>query len=84
MSDVEERRFGDLTVRIDRRTCIASANCVKIAPEVFQIGEERIVTFREPLPAIDRERLLEACRVCPVDALIVLDANGKVIVGQGT
>ena len=79
MSDVEERRFGDLTVRIDRRTCIASANCVKIAPEIFHIGEDRIVTFHETAPAIDRERLIEACRVCPVDALTALDAAGKVL-----
>ncbi len=81
MTDYEERRFGDLTVRIDRFTCIASGNCTKIAPEVFYIGEERIVAFRADAPEIEPERLLEACRVCPVDALIVVDAEGTVLVG---
>lgn len=29
---------------------------------------------------IERERLIDACDVCPVDALIVTDANGKQLV----
>ena len=53
MSDYVERRFGDLTVRVNRFTCIASGNCTKIAPEVFFIGEERIVTFRDDAPDIE-------------------------------
>jgi ferredoxin len=80
VGDHVERRFGDLTVRIDRLTCFASANCTKIAPEVFTIGEERTVTFRADAPDIGRERLLEACRVCPVNALSVLDATGQRVV----
>ena len=80
MSDHQERRFGDLTVRIDRLTCFASANCTKIAPEVFEIGDDRIVTFREHAPEIDPGRLLEACRICPVNALALLAAAGKRLV----
>ena len=80
MSDDQERRFGELTVRIDRLTCFASANCTKIAPEIFAIGADGIVTFREDAPEIERGRLLEACRICPVNALSVLDATGKTIV----
>jgi ferredoxin len=80
MGDHQERRFGDLTVRIDRLTCFASANCTKIDPEVFEIGEDGIVTFREDAPEIPRGRLLEACRICPVNALSVLDGTGKKLV----
>jgi ferredoxin len=81
MGEIRERRFGDLTVRIDRWTCIASKNCTKVAPEVFEIDEENAVTFRENAPAdVDRERLLEACRVCPVSALTVVAADGTVLV----
>ena len=69
-------------MRIDRLTCFASANCTKIAPEVFTIGEERTVTFRADAPDIGRERLLEACRVCPVSALAVFDAAGTRLVGD--
>ena len=71
MDDFEERRIEGLTIAIDRLTCIGSRNCVKIAPEVFQLGADGIVTFTEAPPDIGRERLAEACGVCPVDALRV-------------
>lgn len=82
----EERRFadrtlGDLTVRVDRHTCIASENCTELAPEVFEVAEDSIVRVKEDAPAdVDRDRLIEACRVCPVDALILLSADGEQIV----
>jgi ferredoxin len=83
VDDLRERRIGDLTVRIDRGLCIASGNCMKLAPEVFEFDVERVCSFRDKAtegPSIDRERLLEACRVCPVDALLVFDAQGRRIV----
>ena len=69
MADLEERRVGALTITIDRLTCIGSRNCVKIAPEVFQLGDDGIVTFTDDPPDLGHERLREACLVCPVDAL---------------
>ena len=69
MADLEERRIGSLTISIDRLTCIGSRNCVKIAPEVFQLDADGIVTFTDASPDIGRERLIEACQVCPVEAL---------------
>ncbi|MGH7545251.1 MAG: ferredoxin [Gemmatimonadota bacterium] len=79
-ADTLERRVGDLTVRIDRTTCIGSANCTKIAGDLFVIDDENLVTFREPASAPERERVIEACSVCPVDALSVLDAEGRRLV----
>jgi ferredoxin len=69
MADFEERRIGGLTIAIDRLTCIGSRNCVKVAPEVFQLGDDGIVTFTNNPPDLGRERLIEACQVCPVEAL---------------
>lgn len=73
MADLEERRIGGLTITIDRLTCIGSRNCVKIAPEVFELGDDGIITFTQEAPElispVGRERLIEACLVCPVDAL---------------
>jgi ferredoxin len=69
MADFEERRIGGLTIAIDRLTCIGSRNCVKVAPEVFQLDADGIVTFTDTPPDLGRERLVEACQVCPVDAL---------------
>src|SRR5439155_619481 len=51
VTDLLERKVGSLTVRIDRTTCIGTANCAKVAPELFVLDDERIVTFREPAVA---------------------------------
>jgi len=80
MGDVVERKIGDVTVRIDRGTCIGSGNCIKGAPELFQLDAEHIVAFKDNPADIERERAIEACRVCPVDALSVLDAAGTQLV----
>lgn len=80
VEDVEERVISGLTIRIDRPTCICSDSCTKIALEIFEIGEDDIVTFSEASPDIDRDRLLEACSICPVDALIVIDEDGRQVV----
>jgi len=78
MADTEERQFGDVTIRIDRDTCIGSGNCTKVAPEVFDLDDELIVTFRdEQTGEIDRERLVEAVRVCPVYALQAINQRGE-------
>lgn len=80
MSDFVERKFGDLTVRIDRSMCIASANCLVVAPDHLDLDDDSIVRFADDGGEIDRETVIEACQVCPVNALIVLDAEGKQIV----
>lgn len=80
MGDFVERKVGALTVRIDRETCIGSANCVKAAPDLFQLDDEKISTFSPNPGNIERELVLEACRVCPVDALYVIDAAGNQLV----
>ncbi len=80
MDAVVERTVGDLTVRIDRLLCVGFGDCIDVAPDLFEFDDEGIVVFREPAPAIDRERLLEACDVCPVDALSVHDPAGQQLV----
>jgi ferredoxin len=80
MEDFVERKFGDLSVRIDRTQCIGTSNCISIAPEVFELDDEGVVSFKEKDTDIRRDRLTEACSVCPVDALFVIDASGKQLV----
>jgi ferredoxin len=74
--DFAERRAGGLTVRIDRRTCIGSGSCVTVAPEIFELDSEMVVSFCAGEPEIERVRLIEACEVCPVDALAAFDEDG--------
>jgi ferredoxin len=74
MEDFVERKIGDLTIRIDR------TNCMKVAPDVFEFDDEKICAFKASSGETERERLIEACGVCPVDALTVIDADGKQLV----
>jgi ferredoxin len=80
VEDFPERKVGSVIVRIDRTTCIGTANCAKVAPDVFVLDDERIISFREPPAAAPVERIVEACRVCPVDALSTTDENGRTLV----
>ncbi len=77
MSHVVERRVAGLTVRIDRHLCVGFGDCVDEAPESFELDGEGIVVFREDPDAAGRERLIRACESCPVDALSVLDDDGR-------
>lgn len=80
MDGTEERKIGELTVRIDRLLCVGFGDCIDEAPEAFEFDDEGIAVFAENAEATDRERLLEACEICPVDALTVLDGEGKQLV----
>ena len=80
MDDFQERKIGDLTIKIDRGTCIATKNCIKVAPEVFKLDDENISSFIELPGDIEKERLIDACSVCPVNALYVFDNEGKQLV----
>ena len=68
-----------LRVHIDRSLCVGFGDCVTEAPEAFTLDEEGVVVFVSP-ERVERERLLRACEVCPVDAITVWDAEGNQIV----
>lgn len=68
MSRLEKRVAGH-TVKIDRDSCIGTGACVKAAPEVFALDDRQVVTFTGGAPEIEAERVVDACRACPVFAL---------------
>ena len=80
MSDATEKKVGDLTIRIDRDLCIGSGNCVKVEPHLFVLDDEGIASFVPGSEKVDRYRALEACEVCPVEALVVRNASGEQLV----
>ena len=80
MADVEERPIGDLVVRIDRLLCVGFGDCIEAAADVFEFDDEGIAVFRDGADGADRERVIRACDLCPVDALTVLDAQGAQLV----
>lgn len=80
MSDIVERKVTELIVRIERPSCIGSKNCINAAPNLFELDDEQICAFRENIEDISKEVIVEACSVCPVQALAVIDESGKQIV----
>ncbi len=79
MLAVTERTIDGLTVRIDRDLCVGFGDCIYEAPVAFELDGDGVVVFVNP-EAVNRERLLKACEVCPVDALSVWDVSGAQIV----
>ncbi|MEX0622010.1 MAG: ferredoxin [Candidatus Woykebacteria bacterium] len=63
-------------VRVDRMLCIGTADCVKIAPNTFELDDEAKATVKKQNGDSD-EKILEAAKVCPVLAIIVEDEDGK-------
>lgn len=74
-----EQVVGDLRIGIDPLLCVSFADCVTVAPEAFRLDDDGIVAFVEPR-RVERERLIAACAACPVDALLVWDAQGTQLV----
>lgn len=75
VEDIEERRFGPLTVKIDRTLCVGFGDCIDEAPEIFEFDDEGIAVFVADTTEAERNRLSEACASCPVDALVLLDED---------
>jgi ferredoxin len=77
LSHLDERRLGDLTVRIDRHLCVGFGDCLEVAPDVFEFDDEGIAVVREGAGPVGRELLIAACESCPVDALTLHDGTGE-------
>ena len=77
--DANDVMVHALRVRIDRSLCVGFGDCVTEAPEAFILDEEGVAVFVSP-ERVERERLLRACELCPVDAITVWDADGNQIV----
>ena len=79
MSDYEDRVVGTLKVRIDRALCVGFGDCVEHAPDAFRLDHEDIAVFVDRA-ATECDRLVQACDLCPVDALTVWDEHGNQLV----
>jgi ferredoxin len=79
MSEGVERTVDGLRIVIERKLCVAFAQCVDAAEDAFEVADDDVVAFTAPEQA-SRERLIEACRACPVEALKVFDRDGTQLV----
>ncbi|NLD72694.1 MAG: ferredoxin [Chloroflexi bacterium] len=67
-----------MKARVDKNVCIGTANCVAIAPEVFQLDNHGLSEVVDPNAGTD-DLLREAAEECPVQAIILEDDSGKQI-----
>lgn len=63
-------------ISVDRELCASNAECVSLAPEVFELDDEDICVVLDPEGAKD-QRILLAARACPVDAITLVDTSGE-------
>ena len=68
--------MGKYKVKVDRMLCIGTADCVKIAPNTFELDDEAKSVVKKQNGDAD-EKILEAAKVCPVLAIIAEDEEGN-------
>jgi ferredoxin len=75
--DTKKTKTGK-TVIVDQDLCIGAATCVAVAPQVFQLNNEG-KAFILDADSVDDETMLQAAKSCPVNAIIIKDAQGNII-----
>jgi ferredoxin len=65
-----------LRIRVDRELCESNAECVSLAPTVFELDDEELCVVIDPEGA-KRQRVLDAACACPTDAITLIDDDGE-------
>lgn len=60
-------------VTVDRTLCIGAASCMAVAPKAFALDEKNKAYVLDTANEEDKEVILDAAKVCPVDAIIITE-----------
>jgi ferredoxin len=61
-------------VQADRDVCIQAGNCVMVADSLFDQDDDGIVVVLvDEVPADEQDKAREAVRLCPSQALTIVD-----------
>ena len=72
-----------MKVRVDRVACIGAANCVAVAPHLFQLDRDNRAIVNQTLAEeADEDLLWEAADGCPALAIILEDDDGHQVYPQ--
>ncbi len=66
--------MGKYKIEINRDLCIGDGACVGEAPNTFEMDADNIAIVKDANGHTDEE-ILQAAQVCPVDAIILTDAQ---------
>jgi ferredoxin len=61
---------------VNREKCESNAECVSLAPTVFELDDEELCVVIDPEGAKSK-RILDAARACPTDAITLIDDGGE-------
>jgi ferredoxin len=70
----EEADVAKYRIEIDREACTGDTLCVEEAPGTFELDDEEIAVVINP-EGDDPDTILEAAEACPVEAIILYDAE---------
>lgn len=76
--EIKTVRDDGAVVIVDREACIGAATCITIAGDVFELDKEQKAVAID-VNATDLDTILESARSCPVDAIKVIDQEGKTL-----
>ncbi len=60
-------------VRVDMNLCQSHGECVYVAPDVFELGDDDVLRWREVVTPEERELVQEAADACPMLAIRLED-----------
>ncbi|RLV10325.1 ferredoxin [Streptomyces griseocarneus] len=65
-----------MQVVVDLNRCQGYAQCVFLAPRVFELHGEESLLYTPSVPDDQRERVVQAATACPVQAILLGEAAG--------
>ena len=60
-------------VHVDMNLCQSHGECVYVAPDVFELGDDDVLRWREVVTPEERELVQEAADACPMLAIRLED-----------
>ncbi len=66
-----------LQVRIDQELCISSGKCVADEPAAFAFDDDELSVVLPGAALLSDDRLRRAARMCPGQAIILVDEAGQ-------
>jgi ferredoxin len=73
---VEVSARNRIAIEVDRALCYGFGDCVDTVPAVFALDEEDVAIVLDP-DAAPLDDIFDAAQNCPVDAIVILDADGQ-------
>lgn len=62
-----------MKVLVDMNLCQSHGECVAVAPDVFELGDDDVLRWQEDVDESRRAEMEEAVEVCPMMAIRIED-----------